>query len=187
MYILFRKTCFILLSLLFFGNLASAQKYFTKSANISFFSKTPIENIDAINKSGTCVMDLASGKVEFAVLIKGFQFDRSLMQEHFNENYMESSKFPKSTFKGQIDDYRTIDASKTAKIPVSVIGQMTLHGITKTMKVNGTVSTGNGKIILDSTFDVLLVDYNIEVPALVRDQISKAIRITINAPLVVFK
>jgi len=180
-----------LYSLLFiffvFSITAAAQKVFTKSANISFFSKTPIENIDAVNKSATCVMDLATGKMEFAVLIKGFQFDRSLMQEHFNENYMESSKFPKAVFKGQIDNYKTLDLTKTAKIPVIVSGQMTMHGVTNNIKTTGTVSTGGGKVTLDSSFDILLADYKIDIPALVKDQISKSIKITINAPLEALK
>ena len=84
-------------------NVISGQKYFTKTGHISFYSDTPLEKIEGHNKSSNCVLDVATGKLEVATLVKGFQFEKALMQEHFNENYMESDKFPKAVFKGQID------------------------------------------------------------------------------------
>ena len=82
----------------------SAQKYFTRDGMISFTASSPLEKIDATNKGATAVIDAASGALEFAVLIKGFIFEKALMQEHFNENYLESGKYPKATFKGKIAD-----------------------------------------------------------------------------------
>ena len=111
-----------LLSVILFWAMAtsmvSAQKYFTKTGQISFNANTSIEKIEAINKSASCVMDVETGKIEFGVLVKGFQFEKALMQEHFNENYLESSKFPKATFKGQIDNYKKIDTTKDIKVQI---------------------------------------------------------------------
>ena len=88
---------FLLLATLFCLNL-SAQKFFTREGKISFYSDAPMEKIEAHNQQATSVIDIESGRMEFAVLIKAFQFEKALMQEHFNENYMESSKYPKATF-----------------------------------------------------------------------------------------
>jgi hypothetical protein len=104
-----------LLMVMILTNIANGQKYFTKTGTISFFSETPMEKIEAQTKSANCVLDASTGKLEFAVLIKSFQFEKALMQEHFNENYMESTKFPKSTFKGQLDNFSSIDLSKKSK------------------------------------------------------------------------
>ena len=78
------------------------ERFFTKTGSISFFSKTPLEDIEAHNRSVTCVLDSKTGNVQFAVLMKGFEFKKALMQEHFNEDYIESDKYPKAEFKGQI-------------------------------------------------------------------------------------
>ncbi|MFZ1750077.1 MAG: YceI family protein [Saprospiraceae bacterium] len=160
-----------------------AQKYFTKTGQISFYSDTPIEKIEALNKSSNCVMDVETGKIEFAVLVKGFQFDKALMQEHFNENYMESNKYPKATFKGQIDGYQKLDISKNGKSNVHATGDLTIHGVTKKVTTSGVLVVVNGKIDIDATFDVILADYKISIPALVRDQISKTVKIKVDVTL----
>ena len=98
----FRFQFFILLVALVSFQSGIAQKYFTRNGNISFHSDTPMEKIEGHNKNSTAVIDAESGKLEFAVLIKAFHFEKALMEEHFNENYMESNKFPKASFKGQI-------------------------------------------------------------------------------------
>ena len=98
---------------------ADAQKYFTRSGKISFYSDTPMEKIEAKNGSATSVLDTESGKMEFAVLIKGFQFAKSLMQDHFNENYMESSKYPKALFKGEISNIDDVDFGHDGQLPTA--------------------------------------------------------------------
>ena len=165
----------------------SAQKYFTKTGVISFNSDTPIEKIEAQNKSSNCVLDIATGKIEFGVLIKGFQFDRALMQEHFNENYMESNKFPKANFKGQIDNYSKIDPTKNGKTTVKVSGDLTIHGVTKKMTTDAIINVVNSKIDTDAQFNILLADYNIAIPSLVKDQIAKSVKIKVDATLELLK
>ena len=164
-------------------SVAVSQKYFTKTGHISFYSDTPLEKIEAHNKSSNCVLDLPTGKLEFGVLIKGFQFKKALMQEHFNENYLESSKFPKATFKGQIDNYTPIEVKKNGKISVKVSGDLTLHGVTKKINTDAVLNVVNGKIDADATFNVLLADFNITVPSLVKQQISKSVKVIVDVTL----
>ncbi|HMT53888.1 MAG TPA: YceI family protein [Saprospiraceae bacterium] len=170
--------------LVFLGvQVMSAQKYFTKTGHISFYSDTPLEKIEGHNKSSNCVLDVATGKLEVATLVKGFQFEKALMQEHFNENYMESDKFPKAVFKGQIDNYSKLDISKNGKVTVKVSGDLTMHGVTKKVTTDAVVSINNGKIIADASFNVLLADFNIKIPALVKDQIAKSLKIKVACTL----
>ena len=162
---------------------AVAQKYFTKTGHISFYSDAKLEKIEGHNKSSNCVLDLSTGKLELATLVKGFQFEKALMQEHFNENYMESNKFPKATFKGQIEKYSVLDVSKNGKFPVKVSGDLTMHGVTKKITTEAIIQVVNGKLDADATFNVLLADYNIEIPALVKDQVAKSVKVKVDVTL----
>lgn len=168
-------------------NTAYSQKYFSKTGHISFYSETKLEKFDAHNKSSSIVYDSQSGKLEAAALIKGFQFEKVLMQEHFNENYMESNKFPKATFKGMIDNYKTIDLAKNGKYPVKVSGDLTMHGVTQKVTTDGQIVVNNGKIEATAAFNVALADYKISIPALVKDQISKTVKISIASNLELLK
>ncbi|MBK9254884.1 MAG: YceI family protein [Saprospiraceae bacterium] len=161
----------------------SAQKYFTKTGNISFYSNTPMEKIEGHSKSASCVLDMSTGKMEFAVLVKGFQFEKALMQEHFNENYMESTKFPKAVFKGQIADHSSIDIAKNGKYNVKVAGQLTIHGVMKDITTDAVINVNNGKLESSATFNVDVADFGISIPSLVKDNIAKSIKIAVNSNL----
>ena len=175
---------FMFVAALIFGvSGLQAQKYFTKSAQLSFFSEAPMEKIEAHNKTSTCVLDLETGKMEFATLIKGFKFEKALMQEHFNENYMESDKFPKATFKGEIQGYSKINPNEDKNHEVTVVGKMTIHGVTKDVTAKGTIASKGGKISLTSNFNIDVADYQIEIPSLVKDKIAKSILIKVLANL----
>lgn len=155
-------------------------KYFTKEGKVSFYSDAPLEKIEAMNTKASSVLDASTGQMEFAVLMKAFEFEKALMQEHFNENYVESSKYPKAVFKGKVDNIADVKFDKDGTYPVKVSGQMTLHGVTKSMTSNGTIEVKNGKIAASSIFTVLLTDYNIEIPKLVNEKISNEVKITVN-------
>jgi YceI-like domain len=160
--------------------LANAQgKYFTKTGTISFKAGTSLEDIDAINKSVTSIFDTATGQIEFAVLIKGFEFKRGLMQEHFNENYMESEKLPKSTFKGKFVDVSKISFSKDGSYSTTVKGTLEIHGVKKEVEVPGTIKVANGVISSTADFTVLVADYDIKIPGAVKDKISPTVNIHI--------
>ena len=157
-----------------------AQKYFTREGKISFFSDAQLEKIEAHNNSANSVFDLESGRIEFAVLIKAFQFEKALMQEHFNENYMESSKFPKAVFKGIITNIDELDLSKDGSYKAQVKGELTIHGVTREVVTEGLFEVTGGNITAQSSFDVAVADYDIKVPAVVRDNIAKNVRIDVD-------
>jgi polyisoprenoid-binding protein YceI len=175
------KRTFILAAVLLLMQGAFAQKrYFTKSGNISFNAGTALEDIDAVNKSVTCVFDATSGQIEFAVLVKGFEFRRALMQEHFNENYMESDKYPKSTFKGKITNIGTINFQKDGSYPATVKGTLEIHGIKKEIESTGTLKVSGENVLATAEFTVLLDDYKIAIPGVVKDKISKTATVKVN-------
>ena len=156
-------------------------RYFTRSGKIHFFSKTDMENIEALNTKGTSVIDVKTGQIEFAALLKTFEFEKELMMEHFNENYVESDKYPKTTFKGNVTDIANVDFGKDGVYPVKIKGQLTLHGITKEVSSDGTFEIKNGKITGKAAFVITLADFNIVVPNVVKENISKTIKIDVTA------
>ena len=158
-----------------------AQKYFTRSGTISFYSEAPLEKIEAVNNKVTSVIDLEAVKMDFAVLIKAFQFEKALMQEHFNENYMESGKYPKAVFKGQFDNLEKLQAMSDGSYPVKVSGEMTIHGVTKKVEAEGKFTIKGGVISGTSKFIIAVADYEIEIPAVVKDNIAKEVSITVKA------
>ncbi|MBA2745200.1 MAG: YceI family protein [Flavisolibacter sp.] len=162
---------------------ADAQRFYTKTARIEFLSKAPLEDIRAVNKTAAAIMDIKTGAIQYAVLMKGFEFKKALMQEHFNENYIESDQYPKAEFKGVITNNSEINYSKNGTYPAIVNGTMTIHGVTKTMKINGTIQIENGVIFNHTNFSILLSDFNVSIPAVVKDNISSRVAIIVAAKL----
>ncbi len=160
-----------------------AQKYFTREGQISFYSSAPMEKIEAHNRQGTAVVDLATGAMEFAVLIKAFQFEKALMQEHFNENYLESTKYPKATFKGQVMEPSRINLQKDGNYSVKVKGKLTIKDVTKDVETEGVFTVSKGVLSATAGFQVAVADYNIEIPKLVAEKIAKVVDIKINTAL----
>lgn len=166
---------------------ASAQdKYFTRDGHIRFFSETPMENIEADNHKVTAVLDEATGKLEFSALMKSFEFEKALMEEHFNENYVESNTYPKAVFKGIIGGF---DAKKTTEkaTEVQVKGTMEMHGVSREIDVKGTIAKVGGKYVLKSKFNINPEDYKIEIPNAVRDKIANEIEVSVDVSLAIFK
>jgi len=159
----------------------NAQKIFTKTGQITFHSDAPMEEIEAENNKATSVIDQKTGNMQWAVLVKAFKFEKSLMEEHFNENYMESSKFPKATFKGKIANLEAVDFNKDGEYTATIMGSLSMHGETKDIKTTATFNIKDGTITGTSEFEVLLADYKIEIPAVVADNISKTVLIKISA------
>lgn len=159
---------------------AQAQTYFTKNGKISFFSRTSMENIDAVNNQVVSVLDSKSGTIQFSVLMSGFIFKKALMQEHFNEKYIESEKFPKGLFKGKITDLSKVDFTKDGTYNVTVAGDLTIHGVTNKVSVPGTITMSGGKLSANATFKVLLADYKIEIESTVKNNISNSIEIKVD-------
>ncbi len=180
-----KKLFLLLLALVSMAAGISAQNYFTRDGKVKFdaTNANSPENVDAITTTASCVLDVASGKMQWAVLIKSFHFEKALMQEHFNENYMESSKFPKATFSGQITNLQDINFSKDGTYNAVVSGEMTIHGITKDLSTNGALTVAGGKINLNAGFNVTLADYGISIPSMVSDKVGKTAKVLVDASL----
>jgi len=170
-------------TLLLAANTATAQtKLFTKTGTITFKSKTPLENIEAVNNKVLSVWEITTGNIEFSLLIKGFEFDRALMQEHFNENYMESDKYPKAVFKGVVENSKNIILTSNDNYFLKVNGTLTMHGVTKQITLPVTIKVKNGEANAMAGFSIIPQDYNIKIPGLVADKINKKIDVLINVP-----
>jgi len=157
----------------------NAQKYITRTGYIGFYSHTAIEDIKADNNQVASILDISTGEIVFQLLIKSFHFDKALMEEHFNENYLESEKFPRSTFKGKITNLSSVDFSKTGKYEVTVEGDLNMHDVTNKVTAGGTVEVVTGGINATSKFNLVPEDYNIKIPGLVRANIAKGLEITV--------
>ena len=156
-----------------------AQKYQTKNANVTFLSKATLETIEATNQKATAIIDSKSGSIAFEILIKSFHFEKALMEEHFNEKYMNSDQYPKSSFRGTITNNVNIKYSTDGVYTAQVSGKLTLHGVAKDVTATGNITVKGGKILATSEFTVALADYNIVIPAAVKDKISSTIKITV--------
>lgn len=173
-----KSVLFISLVVLSFAGMA--QKYMTQSGTIKFFSETPVENIEAVNNQVSTVLNAENGELVFSLLIKAFVFEKALMQEHFNEKYMESDQFPKSTFKGKLLDF-SLDQLSSEFTDFKVKGELTIHGVTKEIEINAQLKLEGDQIVAKSNFTVEVADYEIKIPSAVRENIAKTIEITVNA------
>lgn len=163
-------------------------RYFTKNGKIYFNATSDLEKIEATNEKATSIVDASNGAMEFAVLMKGFTFERALMQEHFNENYVESDKYPKAVFKGNVTNFSTVDMKKDGTYPVKIKGMLTLHGESKEVLADGTITVKNGGIVAGkSEFNILLADYKIEIPSLVKDKVAKEVKIVVDVNYELYK
>jgi hypothetical protein len=175
-----KSKIFSLLFIVCLFQVVSAQKIVTKTGHIWFFSHTPMEDIEAHNHQVVSSLDCISGDLAFVLLIKSFQFKIDLMQEHFNENYMESDKIPKASFKGKIANISKVDFKKDGKYVVEVDGDLTIHGITKAVKSSGNIEVKGGTIIANSKFEIVPQDYGIKIPSLVAEKIAKDISVNVD-------
>jgi hypothetical protein len=154
-------------------------KYMTKTGQVTFFSSSPIEDIEAKNQQVAAVLDFSTSQLAFSLPVKSFVFKRTLMQEHFNENYMESDKFPKATFAGKFTGFDAASLATAGSHAVQVEGDLTLHGVTHHIQVPGTLELKAGQLLAFASFPVAPADYNIEIPLLVRNNIAKVVSVRV--------
>lgn len=182
------KTSISILLFIIITSVSFSQKvYITKNAKIDFFSSTLIEDIKAVNNDVVSIIKTKTGEISFGVSIKSFKFDNGLMQEHFNENYMESNKFPNAKFNGIIDTNTKIDFNKDGVYPVLVKGTITIHGVSKEIETKSIITIEKGKVSGKSFLKLKPADFKIEIPSLVKDNIAKVLNVTINADYSVFE
>jgi hypothetical protein len=162
-----------------------AQKYMTRTGKITFDATTPHspEKIEGINNEVASIVDEKTGDIVFQVPIKSFKFEKQLMEEHFNENYMESDKYSKSEFKGKIANISEINFSKDGTYEAKVAGKLTIHGVTNEVNIPGKAIVKENKLTLKTKFVVKLADYKISVPSMVADKLSKEATVTMDSEL----
>ncbi len=176
-----KKTILTLLLGLMVSVLTHAQIYSTQTASVSFYSATPVEDIEASCKTVIAVLNTATGEMAFQITNTAFGFKNKLMEEHFNEKYMESDKNPKSTFKGKINE--KIDFTKDGEYNVTVTGKLNIHGVEQDRTISGKVIVKEGKIQLLTSFKVKNADHKVEIPKIVSAKIAEEIDVKVDALL----
>jgi hypothetical protein len=154
-----------------------SQLYSTRTGFIGFYSKTSLEDIKAENNQVYAIIDAGKKNLAFTLLLKGFVFAKELMQEHFNENYVESDKYPKASFSGAFTG--DIDLGKDGVYKVVVKGNLTLHNITKPIETPATLEVKAGRVLGQADFKLKPEDFNISIPGIVRDKIDKQMDVKI--------
>ena len=179
------KKILIILCFAIAAKFSSAQIYLAKSCTISFFSASVIENIEATNTASKPVLNTATGEMAIKVPVRSFQFKSQLMQDHFNEDYLETDKYPFAVFAGKINE--VIDYSKDTVNNVTVSGKMNMHGVERPVSISGTVSVNHGMITMNSKFNVHIADYNIKVPSLYVRNIAEDVEVKITSEMEAYK
>lgn len=165
------------------GHAMTAQKLMCRDGVLKFDASMPdLVEIAATNNGASCILDKTTGDFVALGLVKSFKFKSPLMEEHFNENYMESSKFPKATFKGKILNFNAAQLSGS-KTNYDLEGELTIHGVTKKIKTKIALAEKSGKVNATSNFTVKCKDYGIEIPSLVKEKFAENIKIWVDFDL----
>jgi hypothetical protein len=177
----------ILIIILLFAsyNTFSQNIFVCTNGEVTFFSKGPIEDIDATSKSMNSILNISTGEIVFVVPMTSFNFRKALMQEHFNEKYVESDKYPKGTYKGKINE--KIDYSKDGEYDITSLGILNIHNVDKEHAEKGKLIIKDGAISIKSEFNVAVADHKIEIPKLLVDNIADTVKVTFSASYIPFK
>jgi len=178
-----KKIIFLSVCILTFSNLASyaQDRYLLENTNVRFFSDGIIEDIEAMNKEAKGIIDVSKGEFLFKIPIKAFKFPSALMQEHFNENYLESDKYPDGTFKGKIES--NYDLKKDGEYNINAVGDLLIHGVVQTRTIPSIIRVKNGKASIESKFTIKVADHKIKIPSVVIKNIAEEVEVTIKADL----
>lgn len=169
---------FLIVSLL--STVTYSQKYLSKTGHIWFFSSTAVEDIEAHNHQSSAIINSENGEVVVSVLMKSFEFEKALMEEHFNENYIESDKFPKGKFKGSITNIEEVDFSKNGDYEAAVSGALTIHGTPKDVETKMNINVKGDKVRVTGKFSVSPSDFDIKIPKMVADKIAKNLDVNVD-------
>ena len=172
---------FLLMSafIMFFHCVSAQNKlYSIRKSEFSFFSQAPLEDIEAKNTRANSIINTSNQELVVRIPVSQFQFSNKLMQQHFNENYMESEKYPYATFKGKINE--ELDFSKAGVYSVSASGTLNIHGVDQDRKLSGKLTVGENSLVLETKFEVMLIDHKIEIPKLVFKKIAEKIEVSAN-------
>lgn len=169
-----KKLLFVFLFSLLALSPGFSQVFSTSTGKVHFFSEAPLENIEANTKKCQCAFNPSTGQVSVRVPMATFAFDKALMQEHFNENYLETAKYPHASIEGKLD--KELDLSKNGVQQANVVAMVNIHGVKKeyTLPVNITVENGAPTKAL-TRFKVKLADHNIEIPTIVMKNLAEVV------------
>jgi hypothetical protein len=181
------RNLLIITALLLCVQAYTKDRYYTKNGKITFFSSAPLEDIEASNNQVAAYIELPAGTIKIAVLIKSFQFEKALMQEHFNENYMNSDKYPKATFDGLFVDTKPINPAIDDEYYVKVRGELTIKGITNDLETKVLLKIKDGKINATSEFIIRLADFNMAIPNSLKNNISENVLVKVDVTLTKFE
>jgi hypothetical protein len=158
-------------------------KYMTKSGSMSFEASQPsFEPIEATHSAVSALLNADTGELAVLALVRGFRFPLALMEEHFNENYIESHQYPKTSFKGSILNFDSNALSNQPRT-VQLTGELSMHGVTKLISVSATITKSDEQITLTSSFSVKTSNFGIKIPSLVRKQIDENVQVEVSLPL----
>ena len=171
----------LLIPILFLSfSIIAQEKMITKNGTISFEASVPaFEEVKAKNTGVSCVLNTKTGEIASLALMKGFKFKVALMEEHFNENYVESAKYPKATFKGKIENFDISKITTTVQ-NYTLKGKLELHGKTKDISVIAKIRKTNEGIEISSNFSVNSDDFAIEIPSVVSKKVSKKVNVSLD-------
>lgn len=175
-----KRIIIIHLALLVSNSLFAQDKFITQNGYTKFFSSAPLEDIEAHNNKVQSVIDFSKQEVVVSMDMQAFEFEKSLMQEHFNENYVESEKFPKAIFKGKFSGDNAIDPTQDGEYPVTVEGTMTIHGVTQPITAEGTIVVSGSQVNAQTKFVVQVADHDIKIPKIVFHNIAEEVEVTVN-------
>jgi hypothetical protein len=167
----------------FFATGLHSQVFMTRNATVRFFSEAPLENIEAYNRQVSCALNTQTGELAFRVLIRSFSFDKALMQEHFNDNFMHSHEYPNAVFEGRVEQFEEIDIITPGVHEVTVTGNLTIKDVTRQISERGTLEIRNGEIHAYSVFTIMPEDYNVQIPLRFARNIAQQIEVTVDATL----
>lgn len=169
----------VFLLLLLQVQVSGQSKYIDRAGHASFYSKAPLEDIEAHSHQALSLLEIGSGEIVASMLMKSFQFEKALMQEHFNENYVESHKYPKATFKGKVSGIDKVDLKKDGTHTLDVSGEITIHGVTKPLQIKADFTVDKGVLKARSQFSLAVKDFKIEVPKIVINNIAETVQVTV--------
>lgn len=173
-----KKLLVILGVLVLLTNTSFSQIYLCKNGNISFFQETSVEDIEARSSRLLSILNTENNMIVYKVDMESFIFEKSLMRDHFNENYVESGKYPTALFRGMINE--KIDWSKDGEYNITSIGDMTMHGVSKRITEKGKLTIKNGEINITNYFTIKFTDYDVKIPSLLTKQLAESVEVSIN-------
>jgi hypothetical protein len=183
--LIFMRKINLIILFISIANILCGQVFISENGEVSFYSYAPIEDITAISKQVNGIVNTVTGEVAFMIPMRSFKFEKALMEEHFNDKYIESEKYPQATFKGSINE--KIDYSKNGNHNISAKGKLTIHGKEKEVNQNATLEVQTDKLILQTEFLVALKDYDISIPQILFNNIADTVSVKLKATYVPFK